>query len=303
MGLTRILQTSSATLTRTFYVDEEPTDSIEQVTVTVQRLDGTVVTGPANAAGPTAPDSGTYRYVLPGGSDPLISATYQLDDLNVYWTAALGGAQVTVVDRVEVVGGFFFTIAEGRASDMSLSSTTTYPTAALIRARLDVERECELICKQSFVPRFRRVTLDGSGYTELLLPDPFVRLVRYVSITDSEGYIEELWAEDLSYVNASHGSVLVRSDGGVWPYGTQNIVVEYEHGRDFAPPELVDASLMRFRSLLNRNRAGVPDRAERIVNDQGNTYLLSMPGEHKTGIPEVDAAYVRASRGQLPGLA
>jgi hypothetical protein len=303
MGLTRVLKTASATLTRTFYIDEAPQDCVSPPTVTVKRLDGTtVVTGTASSSGV---GTGTYTYVLPGGPTAGSSATYQLDDLDVLWQGTVGGAQVTLYDRVEVVGGFLFSLAEARASDSSLSNTTTYTTDALRRARLDTETELERICKVSPVPRFRRVTLDGSGSGSILLPNPLVRNpIRFASQAYWYGQPQvTLTTLELTFVNADLASILRRADGNIWAFGTQNVIIEYEHGMTYPPPYLVDAALIRFRGLLNRHRTGVPDRAERIVNAEGGTYLLSMPDDEKTGIPEVDAAYRKFRHHQLPGIA
>jgi hypothetical protein len=307
MALIRVLKTANVTLSRTWYVDETPTDTSTPPLVTVRRLDGTVVTGPTAASGPIGgTGTGTYTYTLPGGPTVGVSATYQLDHLDVAWVGTISGVAVTLVDRVEVVGGFLFGLAEARAADSSLANRTTYPTTALARARMDTERECERICRQAFVPRFRRLTLDGTGTGELPLPDPNVRNpIRFVSAAYWYGQAQVAFSvAQMAFVNADEASFLRRSDGNIWPLGTQNVIVEYEYGPDYPPPELADAAMLRFRSLLNRNRSGIPDRAERIVNtDTGTSYLLSMPSEDRTGIPEVDAAYARASRGQLPGLA
>lgn len=306
MALTRVLKTASATLSRTWYIDETVTDTTGVPVVTVRRLDGTTVAGPTNATGPVGgAGTGVYTYVLPGGPTSPTSATWQLDDLVVSWVATIGGSVVTLTDHVEVVGGFFFSLAEGRASDSSLVSSTTYPTAALSKARMNTEQECERICRLAFVPRFRRVILDGTGTNEILLPNPLVRSVRSVTMAPWYGQPAiAITGVDLAAVNVDVAGIMRRADGNIWYPGTQNVIVEYEYGLDYPPPDLVDATLIRFRSLLNRKRSGIPDRAERIMSgDTGPTFLLSMPTQEKTGIPDVDSAYVRASEGRLPGLA
>src|SRR3954471_16562759 len=140
MAVTRVLRTAAATLARTFYVDETLTDETGTVNVTVTRLDGTVV-GASTAA--THVSSGLDTFLLPGGLTSPTSATWQLDHLDVTWSGVLAGATMTLVDRVEVVGGYLCGLAEARASDSSLADTVKYTTAMLAAERVVVEQECE----------------------------------------------------------------------------------------------------------------------------------------------------------------
>src|SRR5438128_3225201 len=118
MSLIRVLRSAAAVLTRVTYVDETPTDMTAPPTVTVIRPDGTVVnSGTAAHPGP----AGTYTYTLPGGPSAPGSATWQLDWLTVTWTGILAGGTVTMTDTVESVGGYYFGLAEARASDNSLT--------------------------------------------------------------------------------------------------------------------------------------------------------------------------------------
>src|SRR6266545_4626924 len=134
---TRVLKTASATLERVFYVGETGTDS--STTVTVLDANGaTVASGNATSAG-----SGKYTFVLPPQA--------QLALLSVIWTATIAGVVVVMSDEVEICGGFFFSLFEGRASDSALADTGKYPTADLIVARQEVEEECEDICDRATI--------------------------------------------------------------------------------------------------------------------------------------------------------
>lgn len=293
MSLIRVLKTAAATLTRTFYVDETATDLADPPTVTVKRLDGTpVVTGTAV----DAPGSGVYTYTLPGGPAAPTSATWQLDELVVSWTGTLAGAVVTLTDIVEVVGGYFFGLAEARASDNTLNDPVKYPTALLADKRIEVEQECERICGRAFVPRFARATVDGAGTGTLLVPHRDVRAVRAVSIDGTA-----VTGSALTAVKPTAAGTLERTDGARWPAGTRNVVVEVEHGLDAPPADLQNAAMRRLRSLLNATRSGIPDRASSFTVTDGGTYRLAMPGRHKTGIPDVDAVY-EAYSARLPGF-
>lgn len=276
MAIIRVLRTSKATLSKTFYLDEAGTDATGSVGVAVTRLDGTLVES-GTAVGPV---DGAYTYTF-GGLDVV-------DELVLTWSATLGGDAVVLdQDRVEIVGGFFFGIAEGRAVDPALSNTSKYPTADLIDRRNEVEDEAERICGQAFVPRFHREVLTGGGRLGLPLRWPMVRAIRSVSVAGLAWTVPQVGG-------------LTFSDTGVvtgareWVLG-QRIVVEYEHGWDRPPIELVRAAKLRFKSMAMEGRSALPDRAERVITqtEGGGTIQYGSPSAERTGIPAVDAVYGR----------
>jgi hypothetical protein len=287
MSLIRILVTTEVTLTHTFYVDETPTDASGAVTVIVKRLDGTTVTsGSATHPGP----SGVYTFPIPEQA--------QVDTLTVDWSGTLAGAVVSVRDRVEVVGGFLFGLAEARTAHPGLANTTEFPSTLLARKRIEVEQECERICRRAFVPRFNRVTLSGNDQDRLPIPNvdgrgSELRTVRAVSV----GGVA--WsAPDVAAVGVTDFGVIKRPGGALWPAGTGNIIVEYEHGFDLPPSELSEAAILRLRSRIAMPSSGVPDRAVSFTVTEGGTFRLSMPSKERTGIPDVDAVYERHTRQQ-----
>lgn len=294
MGLTRILKGAASTIEHTFVVDETATDSSTTVTYAVVDAAGeSVASGNATSAGV---DTGRYTFTLPAQS--------ALGRGTVTWSATIGGAAISEVDHFEVVGGFFFTLKQGRDSDASLADAGTYTTADLRAKRLEVEVECETICDRAFVPRYERVVLDGTGTSSLLLrmSDPVrsvadVRAVRSVSVAPAidETFVD-FTAGELAAVAWSQDGTLRRTDGSVFTEGRRNVVVEFEYGLDFPPQGLVTASLTRLRSRLNVTRSGIPDRASSFTVAEGGTFRLDMPGAFKTGLPEVDAIYARYSR-------
>ena len=265
MGLTRVQRGVPAQLTRTFYVGETPTDVTGDVTVTVTRLDGTpVVSGTAAHPGP----AGQYTFAVP--------AQTQLDALAVDWSGSLGRYR----DLLEVVGGFFFDLAEVRQEHgLSLAQ---HPTEKLVRKRLEVEIECERICGRAFVPRFERTAVRSDGRATLLLPRLEVRALRAVSISGAA------WSPaDVAAVDVNPAGVLTAPVA--WPSG--RVIVEYEHGMDFPPEDLRTAAMLRLRSRVHITSSGVPDRAITWSAADGGTYRIALPSGEKTGIPEVDAAY------------
>jgi hypothetical protein len=288
----RVAKTSAAVLTHRFEVDETATDSTTPVTVTVTDPSGTTVASGAATHGST----GVYTYALP----PQTALTV----LRVAWAATIASAAVIEYDTVEVVGGFFFTLSEGRNSDASLADRDKYPTVDLADKRLQVEEECETICDRAFVPRYARVTLDGSGSSDLVLghPDPdrsvaHVRAIRSVSMAQRSGGTPVAFtASQLAALIVRNDSTVTRSDGAFWSEGFGNVIVEYEYGLDGPAEQLKQAAMVRLRSLLNVNKTGIPDRAASFTAGDGGTYRLTMPGAWATGIPAVDAVYARYSR-------
>lgn len=293
MALIRVLRTARATLTRTFAVDETPTDATGNVVVSVTRLDGTVVDAGTNATGPDA--NHTYSYIY-AGSDTL-------DEVVVTWSATVAGDAIVLdSDRIQIAGGFLFSLSEGRGVDTVLSSPTKYPTARLVAARLETEDEAERICGQAFVPRFAREVLSGDGGPSLVLSRPWIRTVRAVSVRPTPGSAYVAFTSPQLLALTGGDDAVLRLDGGVWPAGVigsvwprgrRNIIVEYEHGRDYPPPDLVRGAKMRFKSLVLQPNSALPDRAERIATTETGVVILASPSRDKTGIPEVDAVYDR----------
>lgn len=280
MATIRVLRSATTSLTRSVYVDETLTNATSGMSVTVRRLDGTTVTGPTIANNPSV---GIYTYTLP--------AQANLDHLDVSWVGDVGGGTVTLTDRVEIVGGFFFGLSEARASDSSLADPARYSSAALAQKRLEVEMECERITGWAFVPRFARVTVAGTGTNSIVLPFQKLRTLRALStrIWPSAATV----VTPLNGIAVEEGGALVRYDGGIFPGGSQSCIFEIEHGWDYPPEDLRDKAMYRLRSLLNLTRSGVPDRVSTYSTPDGATYRLTLPHRGATGIPEVDAVYCR----------
>jgi hypothetical protein len=285
--LTRVARTAPVTLSHAFEVGESVTNSSTTVTVAVTDANGAAVSsGNATSAGA---GTGRYTYPLPG------QAT--LSHLTVAWTATIAGASVVETDYCEVVGGFFFRLAEARSSDTSLVNPGDYSAAQLELARLETEVECEEICDRAFVPRYRRVVLDGTGTTDITLPDADLRTVRAARISPAPGQAFTVFTSDeLAAVKLVGDRELRRTDSGnVWTFGTGNVILEYEYGFDRPPDDLRRAALVRVRTRLNIHRTGIPDRATSFTVAEGGVFRLDMPGPYKTGLPEVDAVYGRYS--------
>ncbi len=238
--------------------------AVGAVTVHVQTADGTDVI----AAGSSTTGSNPYARAL------TASQTETLELLTATWTDA--GNSATRVTHHEIVERFYFSPAELRARETSLADTDKFTNAAILGARREVEEECEEFCGVAWVPRFRRVTLNGDGTLELLVPDTEIRTIRSVTIDGSA-----LTSGQLATIDRLPDGRLVRSAG--WPSGEQNIVLEYEHGRDRPPRDLVRAAMMRTRFKLNaaKTTRAVSDATTWTAPD-GTRYEVDPEGEQRT---------------------
>jgi hypothetical protein len=249
------------------------------VVVTVARLDGTIVQGPVTAT-PDGADGYAFTFA---GSDVL-------DELMLTWAAQVGGDAIILdQDVIQVVGGFYLGLGEIRAIDpvfQGVSGLARYPTQDLIERRIETEDEFERICGQAFVPRFARETLAGTGRGYLKLGWPRLRRVRAITV----GGVA--WEPDRVAWFGSDLLGVLRSDAG-WPFGVGNIVVEYEHGMDRPPTDIVRVARLRMKSHLLTTKSPLPDRAERIATTEVGTVTLAIASKFATGIPEVDAALER----------
>ena len=291
----QVLVGTPATLTGNFYdQDGELAEPTGTITVTVTGADGTVVLAAGTAT--TVGTTGVRTVTLTAAQNS------RLDLLAVEWT----NGTVAVTTHVEVVGGYYASVRAIRDADDVLADTRKYPAALVVEARRRVEAEFEDFCGVSFVPRYRRWRMSGSGTQTLHLPDPMLRKVRslrdYGPLPSTSYY--DLTSTELAAIPANPEGVAYRTDGLWFWKGIDNIVVDYEHGYDRTPSDLQAAFMLRVRDILNRHNRGVPDRATTFTSDVGGTYSLIVAGRggSLTGIPDVDVVLKRYSR-RLDGIA
>jgi hypothetical protein len=279
VGTVRVLRTSKTTLQRAFYLDEVATDATGAVQVTVTRDDGTVL----QSGAATGPDVNHQYSYLFNGSDVV-------DRVTVSWSATVGGDAVILdQDVIEIAGGFYFGLAEARQVDAVFANTVKYPTADVVEVRTQTEDEAEIITGQAFVPRFEREVLTGTGDRPLRLRWPRLRKVRALTVGGSAFTSTQLAGIGPDPLG------LIRTLG-TWPWwGVGNVVVEYEHGMDRPPPDVVRAAKTRWRSLMfeRRTRTPLPDRSEAFARTEAGLVKYGQEGADATGIPAVDAVYAR----------
>lgn len=277
MTLHRVQASTRVTLSHTFLADDVAVDADSgPVTVTVKRLDGTVV---ATASATHPGTTGLYTYAPPDSDD--------LDAWTLDWEGLFGGATVRVRDFIEIVGGFLFGIDEARNYGSALT-TAAWPTSKLVQRRTAIETIAERISGVAFVPRFCREQLSGNGDCTLMLNRRLLRRVRAVKVGGVAW--PQATVDDIAPSKAGIAELV----GGVWPWGVGNIVIEYEHGMDFPPVDVSEAAIVHMRSRLNLPAQNVPYRAVSFQAGDGGFYRISQPSAERTGIPEVDAAYLGA---------
>lgn len=274
---TRVRIDTPATLSVTFY-DSEGESIVDPgtVTVTITRSDGSaLVTGAATTG--TGAAARTYA----------LAAQTRLDHLTVVWTGSVGGRRLTT--NVEVVGAFYAELGEIRALD-ALTSTTSYPTAKLARARSQAEDVFEAVTGVAWVPRHARDVLDGTDEVRLVLSHQQPRSLIAVSI---DGTVQA----NLALFRIYPYAVIERTAGLTWPReasgGGQNVIVEYLHGFNEPPADLKEAFLVYVRDRLLMGNSRIPDRASLMTTDFGTFNLVTAGGTRYTGLPDVDAVLQR----------
>lgn len=223
---------------------------------------------------------GTYEVT------PAAAVTATLDLYRATWTATLGGAAVSFEYLFEVVGGFLFSLAELRAFDPDLASTTNFPPDKLVVARESAEETIENLCGVAFRPRGRRSTLDGNGSATLLLPDLYPTKLISASIDAGSG-AAAMSAADLADIALYSWGTVVRKSRGIWTGGASNVTVFYEYGLAEPPEPVRRAAMMLARSILVESFP--PERAVSFQTQEGSYRLATAGRDGPTGIPEVDS--------------
>lgn len=286
MAVERILSARPATLSVTFTDAAGQTTDPGAVTVTVTREDGTVIVTDAATDGTgVAPRT----YGLTGAQ------TATLDTLTAVWTSATLG---TLTTKTEIVGDRLFSVAEARAFDkQQLASAAKYPDAAILDSLRRIEDDFQRICGVSFIPRYKRTVLNGSGRDALLAPDLRISVVR--SIETRSGTTWTAFTQDqLDDVVFDGAGILVREMYGPWPSGRRNIRIGYEYGWD-VPPEPIRRAALKV--LINQI---IPTNLnDRVTSEttENATYGYSTAGRVTTpwsvmtwyGLPEVDVVLDR----------
>lgn len=271
----RVLEDAAATVSVTLYDGETPTDASAMPTVEVVRDDGTVLVAAGTAASDPTPGDGSYSFQL------TPTHTSRVDRLEVRWTATVGGATQAVRSQVEVVGGYYFPLAELRA-ERNLSDTVKFTTAELARARAWAETVIERWVGVSFVRRYHRHHFAGDASSRLFLPHLFVTDVLAAEL---DGATLDVSAWTVEPFGRLHADTTFARPTFASP--APNGWVAYAHGLDAVPVDVAEAAKDMARHHLLEDQSGRPVLS--VGNELGGTTRFGFAGDDRpTGYPDID---------------
>jgi hypothetical protein len=231
----QILRNTPATLELLVYQSGVLIDLDSTPTVVVTDANGaSVTTGSVSKPGST---TGTYRSTLPPQAD--------LKTLKVVWSGALSSDPVEFTQQHEIVGDFLFIEADARGYTVTgqqtpLSSETNYPDAAIARMRELITDQFEQRTGRSWVSRYCRTELHGTGSRELSLRDghPLDADGRMSGGPGRHYDIQRLISVSIAGVAQTVGDYTLHGRKVVgpttWPRASWdslfNVVIEYEYG-------------------------------------------------------------------------
>lgn len=292
--ISRIAQGTQAQLRVALYVDGVLTNPSGATTIQVLREDGTELV-PAGTA-TQAVDTGIKGFTL------TPAETADLDVLTAHWTAVgLGGADQVFTTEAEIVGGFYFTVAEAKAGAHGVPSLSTFSVDQITSARTMAEQAIEEECG-AFVPRYAREIFSGdsamphiigyqgvSGYAGDLL----VVRERILRVTAATLDGTALDSAELALLIPDRDGVY-RASG--WPSGHGNIELKYEHGFKQVPALVKRAALLLARRYLVESP--VDPRTTRVTQE-GALIEFQVDPSLPFDIPEVNAIVARYGRRAL----
>lgn len=280
----KVLRNTAATITVTFYNGVSAAEADGAVTVTAKKADGTTL---FTTSATNDPAVGVYSVVLPPQA--------QLNIITLVWAGTFTGTPITIESVVEIVGGFYFSIAELRAYDTALLNTTKYPTQALVDARAYVEAEFEDICERAFVPRFHSesglVADRDSGLIWTEMPEVINILTLKVNGVDQIGWVNSNYFKRDKY---SARALVPSDDARATMYAT-DITAEYEYGMTRVPLPIKQKALKRAKQILMGQNSTMDERATTMLIPDVGTVNLATPGLRgsETGVPDIDVVLWR----------
>ena len=233
--MTHILQDAGPyTLALNWLVAGDATN-VGTVTIGITDAAGTAVVAPSTSTSYSS-STATYSYTLADRADPAL--------LNVTWTRSDTGADLQ--QTIEVVGSELFNERDARSFDNSkLTSASVYTEAAIAAERIRIGEMFERWTGRSWIERYNRMELSGSGDHELFLGDGYSRSSdgRPLQRPGANRDVSRLLSVTIGGVAQTVtnfsllGSILWR-EGSVWtqPISANplNVVVEYVYGLPYA---------------------------------------------------------------------
>lgn len=265
----------------TFGIDFGTGATVGTVTVDITRADGTLL---VDDGATTDNGDGTYSFELSS------SLNDQLDLLRLEWTVV--STSEVVPTHEEIVGSLLFTIAEARGARFTgqqapLSDDTVFPDSEIARMREQITRRFEQETGKSWVRRYARVEVPGTGTFSLPLWRGVARAADGNSVGGpgrARGVSQILSATangttvDPAII-VPKGNRLLRTSG-FWPASTQsdplNVVVEFGYGDD---PVDLEARENGLRTVVaNLIPSDLPDYAQTISQSDQSLSLQQNQG-------------------------
>lgn len=296
----KVLRNTSSTISVTFYNGSTAVEADGVVTVVAKKADGsTLFSIPAT----NDPAVGVYSVVIPPQAN--------LNILTLLWTGNFSSVPITIESTVEIVGGFYFSIAELRATDKQITDNLTrFPTSALIEARDQVEAEFEDICHRAFVPRFNLESGVEMDPEEDMLWLEKPEIINFTSFKVND-------IDYMSWVNAGFFTRDKYSLRGVHvyydalnlfaydlSYYPRGLIVEYEYGMTSVPIPIKQKALKRAKMILMGQGSTIDERALTMTLPDIGTINLATPGMRgsQTGVPDIDVVLQRYTIGGEAGV-
>jgi hypothetical protein len=277
-ALVQVRKKTSLSVTETFSIDGNPVNVDSGLpTLAATFPDGTDLDPlplVSNSwTGPPARTTGQYRFML--------AAQPEVTWLDYELTGTIGGQPQTLGGRVEWIGEYLYNLDDARrfriGGSAVLSDATKYPNADLLDIRTEITEDFTERGNVSFMPRYARETLDGSGGRELLLE----KMLPHKAISVTVGGIAYS-AGELADLGFPRGGKIARMSLGVFTSGYRNIVIEYAHGYQQVPPAIRRAALHRATMLLNPSPAG--STVTSWTSPDGTTYSYDRTGQTRGGM-------------------
>lgn len=234
--MTQILRNTPRTLELKVYQNGDLTDLDTDPTLALTDANGVAVTTGSVSRSST----GIYQSVVDGQSN--------LKTLRAEWSGNLAAKPVVFVQQYEVVGSLLFTESEARSKTITgqqtpLSDENLYPDAAIARMRTLISNQFEHRTGRSWIRRYCRVEISGSG-THVINPrDGESRdsdgnesggAGRYRNIRKIIGATIDGTTIDANDIKVSGRKIIYTE--GLWSRPSTvdpfNVVLEYEYGDD-----------------------------------------------------------------------
>jgi hypothetical protein len=253
------------------------------VTVGITDARGTTVVAAGTATSGTGAAARTYELTA--------TLAANCDVYTVTWTPALTYGPQT--QEVEIVGEHLFTLTDLAYFDDRAVTVAGIPQSRMERMRRRLMDEFEEICGVAFMPRYRLLELDGTGRSDVLLPNIRVTAIRSIDYRDTGSADWTAFsAGELADVRFSSWGRVARETSGAFTAGIGNWRIGYEHGWKTVPADVNDAALTAARYLIVPSN--LSSRALQQSADFG-TIQLATAGRHGDfyGIPAVDSVLDR----------